>query len=314
VPGRLSFGVIVLPSLSWAAIAERWTRLERLGLDSAWLPDHFVNPRGPIDHWFEAWTLLAALAAQVPRLRIGTLVTTMTLRSPALLARQALTVDHVSGGRLTLGVGAGGAMMDHTMTGIEPWPRAERRERFGEYVAVLDRVLRQERTSYAGRYFRLVDTSMVPAPIQTPRVPIMIGGNSRPLLRITAALGDVWNTNGTRDSTPEEAHRRTRTRGDALDAYCAEAGRPAGAVMRSFMMGQTQDACLASRDAFVDFVGRYRGLGFSEFILFWLRDPNPDYPLYAWITDPAMLERVATDWIPAARAAVGGAAPAPPQG
>jgi alkanesulfonate monooxygenase SsuD/methylene tetrahydromethanopterin reductase-like flavin-dependent oxidoreductase (luciferase family) len=298
------FGVITLPSVSWSVTVDRWLRLERLGFDSAWLPDHFVNPRGPIDDWFETWTLLAALAARVPRLMIGTLVTSMTLRSPAVLARQALTVDHVSDGRLVLGIGAGGAMMDHTMTGIEPWTRPERLERFGEYITILDRLLRQERTSYDGRYYRIIDASMAPRPVQQPRIPIMVGGNSRAVLRTTGAVADVWNTNGTRDSTPEEAYRKTQARSERLDAYCAEAGRLPGEVARSFMMGQTRDACLASRDAFVDFVGRYRELGFAEFILFWLRDPNPDYPLHTWIKDATMLERVATDWIPAARLSV----------
>lgn len=301
MPHEPQFGIITLPSVSWTATVERWSHLERLGLDSAWLPDHFVNPRGAIGDWFEAWTLLAALASRVPRLRIGTLVTTMTLRSPAVLARQALTVDHVSGGRLTLGMGAGGAMMDHTMTGIEPWPRPERLERFGEYMTVLDQLLRQERTSYNGRFYRITEASMAPPPVQQPRVPLMIGGNSRAVLRITGAVADIWNTNGTRDSTPEDAHRKTRARSAVLDAYCVESGRSPAAVARSFMAGQTKDPYLASRDAFVDFVGRYRALGFSEFILFWLRDPNPDYPLYSWITDAAMMERVATDWIPAAR-------------
>jgi alkanesulfonate monooxygenase SsuD/methylene tetrahydromethanopterin reductase-like flavin-dependent oxidoreductase (luciferase family) len=305
MPDGVRFGVITLPSVSWAVTVDRWQRIERLGFDSAWLPDHFVNPRGPIDDWFEAWTLLSALAARVPRVRIGTLVTSMTLRSPAVLARQALTVDHVSGGRLILGMGAGGAPMDHSMTGIEQWPRPERLERFGEYMTVLDQLLRRERTTYEGRYYRIVEASMAPRPVQRPRVPIMIGGNSRPVLSITAAVADVWNTNGTRDSTPEQAYRKTRARSARLDAYCAEAGRAPTAVARSFMMGQTRDTCYASKDAFVDFVARYRALGFTEFILFWLRDPNPDYPLYSWIENASMLERVATEWIPAAQKAAG---------
>ncbi|MDR7417575.1 MAG: LLM class flavin-dependent oxidoreductase [Armatimonadota bacterium] len=295
------FGVIILQSLPWRALVERWRLIDDLGFDSAWLPDHFVNPRGPIDHWYECWTTLAALAVHTRRMRVGTLVTTITLRTPALLARMALTVDHISGGRLDLGIGAGGAMKDHTMTGITPWPRPERFRRFREYVTVLDLLLRQERTSFDGRHYTLADASMQPAPLQRPRVPIMIGGKSPSLLRAVAAVGDAWNTNGGRDLEPAEALRVTRERGAMLDEFCLARGRDPREVRRSFMMGQTRDQVLASMTAFQDFVGRYRELGFSEFILFWLRDPNPDYPLYSWITNRAMLERVATAWIPTLR-------------
>ena len=298
----LRFGIITLQSVPWPAMFERWRLIEALGFDSAWLPDHFVNPRGPIDRWFECWTLLSALAARVPRVRVGTLVTTITLRNPAVLARQALTVDHVSEGRLILGMGAGGAPMDHSMTGVEPWGRPERFRRFREYVAVLDAMLRQERSTYAGRYYRIQDASMQAPPVQRPRPPIMIGGKSPSLLRVTAAYGDVWNTNGGRDLTPQEALDVTRERGAMLDDFCQARGRDPREVARSFMMGQTRDEPFASPGAFQDVVGRYRELGFSEFILFWLRDPDPDYPLYSWIRDRRMLERVATEWIPAVRA------------
>lgn len=301
---QLRFGVITLQSLPWPSMVERWGLIESLGFDSAWLPDHFVNPRGPIDRWFECWTLLSALAARVPRVRVGTLVTTITLRTPAVLARQALTVDHVSEGRLILGMGAGGAPMDHSMTGIEPWDRPERFRRFREYVAVLDAMLRQERATYEGRYYRIREASMQPPPVQRPRPPIMIGGKSSALLRVTAAHGDVWNTNGGRDLAPQESLDITRERGAMLDDLCRARGRDPREIVRSFMMGQTRDEPFASRDAFQDFVGRYRDLGFSEFILFWLRDPDPDYPLYAWIPDRRMLERVATEWIPSVRAAL----------
>ncbi len=302
----IQFGVVMLQSLPWPALVERFRLVEELGFDSLWLPDHFVNPRGPVDLWFDAWTLLPALAAVTQRVRIGTLVTTITFRTPALLAKQALTVDHISNGRLILGMGAGGAPLDHTMTGVPPWTPRERFGRFREFIAILDRMLRTDRTTYEGRYYRIKETSMRPAPIQQPRPPIMIGGKSPSLLRVTAARADAWNTNGGRDLSPEQALEVTRQRGQMLDEYCRARGRDPRTLTRSFMTGQTRDMPFASLGAFQEFVGRYRELGFSEFILFWLRDPNPDYPLYAWITDHRMLERVATDWIPATRASITG--------
>ncbi len=299
--GPPRFGIITLQSQPWPAMVERWRLIEELGFDSLWLPDHFVNPRGPIDLWFDAWTLLPALATITQRIRIGTLVTTITMRNPAMLAKQALTVDHISNGRLILGVGAGGAPLDHAMTGIAPWTRQERFGRFREFITVLDRMLRNEQTTYDGRYYGVKDASMRPAPVQQPRPPLMIGGKSPSLLKITAARAEVWNTNGGRDLSPEEALDITRRRGEMLDEYCRARGRDPSAITRSFMMGQTRDAPFASQAAFREFVGRYRELGFSEFILFWLRDPDPDYPLYAWITDRRMLERIATEWIPSVR-------------
>lgn len=298
----LQFGIITLQTAPWQALVERWRLIEALGFDSAWLPDHFVNPRGPIEDWFETWTLLAALAARTTRVRIGTLVTTITLRNPALLAKQALTVDHISQGRLELGIGAGGAPLDHAMTGIDPWSRPERLRRFREYVAITDRMLRQETTTYDGRYYRINNASMRPAAVQQPRPPIMLGGRSPSLLRLVARHADAWNTNGGRDLSPQEAFEVTRQRGALLDEYCAAKGRDPREIRRSFMMGQTRDTPFASLGAFQEFVGRYRDLGFSEFILFWLRDGEPDYPLYAWITDRRMLERIAAEWIPAVRA------------
>jgi alkanesulfonate monooxygenase SsuD/methylene tetrahydromethanopterin reductase-like flavin-dependent oxidoreductase (luciferase family) len=214
----------------------------------------------------------------------------------------ATTVDHVSGGRLDLGIGAGGAMKDHTMTGIPPWSRAERFRRFREYAEILDRLLRHERSSYHGRHYVIADAVMQPLPLQRPRVPIMIGGKSPSLLRAVAAVGDTWNTNGGRDLTPDDAWQVTKQRGEMLDGFCAARGRDPHTVARSFMMGQTRDQPLASLGAFQDFVGRYQELGFSEFILFWLRDPDPDYPLYSWVTDRRMLARIGTEWIPTCRA------------
>ena len=111
------------------------------GFDSVWVVDHFVNPTMPTGRWFEGWTMLAALAARTNRVRLGALVTSISFRNPAMLAKEALTVDHISDGRLELGIGAGGQVNDHTMTGSEPWPPAERVDRFGEFIAIVDALL-----------------------------------------------------------------------------------------------------------------------------------------------------------------------------
>lgn len=129
----------------------RWQFIESLGFDSVWLADHFVDPYQPDSPWFEAWTLLGALATETRTIRIGTLATSMPLRNPALLARQAITVDHISNGRLEVGLGAG-VRRDpvHSMIGIENWFSAERVARFREAVEIVDRSLRGETVDYEG--------------------------------------------------------------------------------------------------------------------------------------------------------------------
>src|ERR671936_2046784 len=133
----MRFGIVTDQNLPWPSMVERWQLFERLGFDSAWDCDHLIQPSRPTGPYYEAWTLLAGLAACTERIRIGVLVSANTFRHPALLAKQAVTVDHVSNGRLDLGLGAGWYTAEHRMFGLEfPGP-AELVERFGEAVAVV---------------------------------------------------------------------------------------------------------------------------------------------------------------------------------
>ena len=166
--GQACGAALRLQNYPWPAIVEHVQRYEALGLDSLWVADHFVNPWDPSEPWLEGWTLLAGLAAQTSRIRLGPLVAHVTYRNPALLARQALTVDHLSGGRLELGLGAGASGHDAATTGVAWWPPAERVQRFREAVELVDRLLRDEVTSYEGRYYRVRDTWMRPGPLQPP--------------------------------------------------------------------------------------------------------------------------------------------------
>ena len=160
---ELRFGVLTSPSIPWAQMVERWQTIEALGFDSVWLPDHFVSFREPRSPRLEAWTLLPALATQTTRIRIGTLVSAIPFRNPAILARQALTVDHLSQGRLELGLGTGASGdldPSYAMTGIDDWALSERVARFQEVVEIVDQLLCNEVSSYQGQYYRLQDTAM----------------------------------------------------------------------------------------------------------------------------------------------------------
>ena len=194
---QLRFGIITLQSEPWEKMVALWQSIEKLNFDSVWVADHFINYMAPNEPWFEAWTLLSGLAAVTKRIRIGTLVTSNPLRFPAILARQALTVDHISGGRLELGLGAGASgVMDpvYRMTGIEDWAPPERVSRFREAVEIIDEALRNRVISYDGRYYKMNEASMAPAPIQSPRPPITIGAMGPLMLKVTAKYADTWNS------------------------------------------------------------------------------------------------------------------------
>jgi alkanesulfonate monooxygenase SsuD/methylene tetrahydromethanopterin reductase-like flavin-dependent oxidoreductase (luciferase family) len=297
---KLRFGVITLQEAPWPEMVRRWQEIEALNFDSVWLADHFVNYAQPQQPWFEAWTALAALAAATSRIRIGTLVTTTAWRNPAWLARQALTVDHISDGRLELGLGAGvGGTADcsHAMTGIQDLPPPQRVARFREGVEIIDGLLRHQSLSFQGRYYQIENAAMQPPPVQRPRPPITIGALGPVMLRITAQYGDCWNSFGGRERglTSEKMLAATKARSARLDDYCLEIGRDPGTLRRSLLIyGPEARRAAASADGFADVVGRYREIGITEFILY--------YPMQD--AGYALFERIASEAIPGIRAGI----------
>jgi F420-dependent oxidoreductase-like protein len=282
------FGLCTDQNMPWPKTLERWRLFERLGFDSAWDCDHYIQPSRPDGPYLEAWTLLAALAAGTERIRIGVLVSSNTFRHPALLAKQAVTVDHVSNGRLELGIGAGWYEPEHEMFGIDFPPRRELVDRFREAVEIVDGLLRNERTTYEGVHYRLRDAAFRPPPLQRPRPPLTIGAHGPRMLRIVARYADAWNSFG----TPEQI----RERNQVLDEACAEIGRDPREIVRSlyYWVPRSDADPWSSVDAFLDVVGRYREVGIEEFILDHPRDDQLD-----------VLERVAADVIPGLRARAG---------
>lgn len=305
----LRFGVMTLPHLAWPELAERWQRLEDLGYDSAWVCDHFVDPYSPSAPWMEGWTLLAALAARTSRIRLGSLVTTITYRNPALLAREALTVDHVSGGRLELAIGAGGAPLDASMTGVDHWEAPERVRRLREFVEIVDGLLRNEVTTYQGRYYRVQDTQMHPAPVQRPRPPLTLAAEGPVALKLVAEYADRWVSYGlhARSGVTDERElaEHMGRRNAALDELCSARGRDPGSLSRCLLVGLTAETPFASLDAFGEFVGRYREAGVNEFVIYWLPEELRGQGFYRdkdeRLAGDEMLERVAREAIPKLR-------------
>lgn len=271
--GEIRFGIIPsLHNIPWEEIVRRWQHVEELGFDSAWVGDHLYNPFRSTDPFLDGWSLLAGLATQTSRIRIGTLVSNIIFRNPTLLAKQALTVDHISNGRLELGIGAGVFPSDHAGVGIEPWSARERVERFREVVEIVDGLLRRAISGYQGRYYRIEGVTMEPGPIQRPRPPLTLAAHGPKMLKIAAKHADTWKSWGGFGVTDAEVFlEETRKRNLMLDEYCTELGREPSDIRRSMLVYRPLDPW-ASVDAFHDLVGRYREIGISEFILYWPRE------------------------------------------
>ena len=181
--------------LSWQELLARVRLAEEAGFAAAWVFDHFKplygDPSGPC---LEAWTLLAALAAQTGRVRLGTMVTGVTYRHPSVLAAEAVTVDHVSGGRLELGLGAAWFADEHRQLAIDFPPARERAERLEEAVQVMRLLMTTDDARFDGRHYRLDEASYHPRPVQQPHPPIWIGASGERLtLPIVGRHADVWN-------------------------------------------------------------------------------------------------------------------------
>ena len=215
---------------TWAGVLELWQHLERTGWDVACVTDHFMpNTKEREGAMLESWTTLSALAALVPRMRVGTIVLGNTYRHPAVVAKMAAQVDIVSGGRLLLGLGAGWQQNEHEAYGIPFYTMKERLERLDEACEVIRSLWTNKRSEFTGRYYRLSDAPLDPKPVQTPHPELMIGGGGeRVTLRIVARHADHWNVWG----GPQVLTRK----GKILDEHCAAVGRDPRTITRSVNM------------------------------------------------------------------------------
>jgi alkanesulfonate monooxygenase SsuD/methylene tetrahydromethanopterin reductase-like flavin-dependent oxidoreductase (luciferase family) len=271
----LRFQVLILPNATWTEVLSRFTYVEDLGFDLATTADHFVDWNNPAVPWLEAWTVLAAAARETTRIRLATYVSQIPLRHPAMLARQALTVDHVSGGRLEVGLGTGLTIDPaYDMIGIPNWEPRERVARFAEYVEIVDRLLSHERSSFEGRYYRVKDAAMNPRPVQRPRPPIVVAALGPAMLRHAARYADNWNSLSFAQSF-ERQLAETAERIARIDDACAAIGRAPSSLRRSYLMFDPASrasggriAYYESEDLFVDMVGRLTELGISEIGLY----------------------------------------------
>jgi F420-dependent oxidoreductase-like protein len=265
---KLRFGIKTAPMhTTYEAMLEVWRAADATPVfEHAWLFDHFA-PIGGMDidgPCLEGWTLLAALAAQTNRIRIGQMVTGNTYRHPAVLAHMAATVDVISNGRLDFGIGAGWNEYEHTSMGIPLYAPGERIRRLGEACELTKRLWTQHLTDFDGRYYQLKDARCEPKPIQKPYPPFVIGGSGEQLtLRVVAQYADVWNFAG---GPVEQFQRKTAI----LHEHCAAVGRDPAAIELSVQLVVNYDDLAATART----VQSYVDAGATHLILN-LRYPYP---------------------------------------
>jgi alkanesulfonate monooxygenase SsuD/methylene tetrahydromethanopterin reductase-like flavin-dependent oxidoreductase (luciferase family) len=287
-------GIVILPDQRWSVAVHRWRRAEAYGFAHAWTYDH-IGWRDLVDGpWFDAVPMLTAAALATSRIRLGTMVASPNFRHPAHFAREVTALDDVSGGRLVLGVGAGGvAGYDNRVLGQAPLAHGARVDRFTEFLDLLDRILRGEWVTWRGEYYAVVDARSTPGCVQSPRVPFVVAATGPRSMRLAARYGDGWVTTGARaedvDGWWRTVSEMARRFDDALDAT----GRDPATVDRYLMLDPASPVySLSSPEYFTEAVGRAAEYRFTDTVTYWPRTTG-------WYAgSEAVLETVAADVLP----------------
>jgi alkanesulfonate monooxygenase SsuD/methylene tetrahydromethanopterin reductase-like flavin-dependent oxidoreductase (luciferase family) len=259
-------------------------RAEEYGFAHAWTYDHLGwrdLVEGP---WFDSMLTLTAAAGATSSIRLGTLVASPNFRHPVKFAREITALDDISGGRLTLGLGAGAAApsFDALVLGQRDLSPSQRVDRFGEFLELLDLLLREERVTWRGSYYEAIDARTTPGCVQEPRVPFVVAANGRRSMGLAERYGEGWITMGGRADDLESWWQSVADR----------AARFAGSGDRYLMLDSAPQFSLSSRAFFEEQVGRAAELGFTDVITHWPRASS-------WYAgDEAVLEEVAADVLP----------------
>ena len=261
----VALGVVILPETRWRDAAAQWRRAEELGFTHAWTYDHLAWRTLRDDPWFGAMPTLTAAATVTERIVLGPLVASPNFRHPVPFAKELMTLDDISQGRVIAGIGAGGPGWDATMLGGEPLPTPARADRFREFVEALDVVLDNERASYDGRYYTAVEARSLPGCVQQPRVPFAIAATGPRGMRLAAKYGAYWVTPG-----PDVAAQVVQ-----LEDACAAVNRDPASIRRMLLTGFQCSPGLSSPSEFADAIAEYEAMGMTDVVVHWPRSSDP---------------------------------------
>jgi F420-dependent oxidoreductase-like protein len=264
--------------LEWPELRRRVVWADQAGFESAWVFDHFTalyaDPKGPC---LEAWTLLAALGAVTTQIRLGALVTGVTYRHPSLLAAEVVTVDHVSGGRLNVGMGAAWHGDEHDRLGFDFPPTGERIERLDEAVQIVKGLLTADDFDFDGRHYQLRRAFYRPRPVQQPHPPIWIGATGeKVMLPLVARLADVWHGFGSTSSLVRKSA--------IVDQAAEAAGRDPAEIGRSTSLSISEPWDEVRREA-----EGLRQAGFTHLIASWPGEGQARVEEFATVVMPELV-------------------------
>jgi alkanesulfonate monooxygenase SsuD/methylene tetrahydromethanopterin reductase-like flavin-dependent oxidoreductase (luciferase family) len=264
-------GLVILPTERWDRARRLWEWADRAGFSRGWTYDHIRWSGMPDGPWTAAVPLLAAAAGVTRHIRLGTLVATPNFRHPVTLAREAIALDDICGGRLDLGVGPGSEGPDATVLGQQPWTRGERLARFAQFLEVLNPILvgaATARTSLQTPYYEAQEAPSTPGTVQQP-LPLTVAAGGATGLGLAATYGRHWVTIGPTGSvvrTPETVQEAVKTQVRRLDQACVAAGRPPAGIGRILLWTPTEPV-IESAEQFEEIAAPFASLGFDEFVL-----------------------------------------------
>ena len=268
---RLS--TVILPLERWSVSSEKWRRAEELGFHAAYTYDHLSWLRLKDRPWLGAIPTLTAASTATSRIRLGTMVTSPNFRHPVPLAKDLLSIDDISNGRLIVGVGSGGLGADATVLGEAEWSLRERTDRFVEFVGLLDELLRNPETSSEGTFYSAREARMLPGTVQQPRPPLFVAANGERGIRLAAQCGEGWITLGRSENEDESCFDVVSNQKRQLDEVLTGMGRSPKQFEKVLLNGLSDERPLVSLNAFVDWAGRYKEIGMTELVVHW---PGPD--------------------------------------
>jgi alkanesulfonate monooxygenase SsuD/methylene tetrahydromethanopterin reductase-like flavin-dependent oxidoreductase (luciferase family) len=272
----MRFGIVILPQTPWPAAGSLWRRAEEFGFDHAWTYDHLSWRTLADEPWGATIPTLTAAALVTDRIRIGTFVTSPNFRNPVPFAKDVATLDELSGGRITLGIGSGGTGFDAEVLGQSELSPRQRHDRYREFVTALDTLLRFETPgsggiSYDGDWYTAVKARMVGAPSQAGRLPFMLAANGPKGLDLVAQRGQSWVTTGPDGATGDDWWSGVERLTLRLDDAAERADRDPESIDRTLSLDSGGQFALSTTADFERLVERARALGFTDVIMHWPR-------------------------------------------